>query len=292
VKWAGGKRKLAPLLIETFPEDFDPEKNRYFEPFIGGGALMFALGNPEGKLNIPGNNLFINDLNPELTNTYEVIRDNVSGLIKELEQLSKKINEKTFYEIRATVPRSKVARAARFIYLNKTCFNGLWRVNSKGDFNVPFGKSKNPALYIEENLRACSKRLKGSTITNESFEKAVAKARKGDLVYFDPPYIPLSASASFAAYAKEGFDLSHQELLSETIQKLSKKGVSVLLSNSDTPMTRKIFRNTLTLRKVLMTRSISSSGATRNPVFEVLGMNYSHLRGSAMGELDLISRPN
>lgn len=292
VKWAGGKRKLAPLLIETFPEDFDPEKNRYFEPFIGGGALMFALGNPEGKLNIPGKNLFINDLNPELTNTYEVIRDNVSALIKELEELSKRINEKTFYEIRATVPRSKVDRAARFIYLNKTCFNGLWRVNSKGEFNVPFGKFKNPSLYNEENLRACSKRLKGATITNESFEKSVAKARKGDLVYFDPPYIPLSASASFAAYAKEGFDLSDQELLSETIQKLSKKGVSVLLSNSDTPMTRKIFRKTLTLRKVLMTRTISSSGATRNPVFEVLGMNYSHLRGSAMGELDLISRPN
>ncbi len=292
VKWAGGKRKLAPLLIDAFPEEFNPEKNRYFEPFIGGGALMFALGNPEGELNIPGKNLFINDLNPELTNTYEVIRDNVSALVKELEILSKRINEKTFYEIRAAVPRSKVARAARFIYLNKTCFNGLWRVNSKGEFNVPFGKSKNPTLFIEENLRACSKRLKGSIITNESFDKAVAKARKGDLVYFDPPYIPLSASASFAAYAKEGFDLSDQELLSKTIQKLSKKGVFVVLSNSDTPMTRKIFRKSLTLRKVLMSRSISSSGTTRKPVYEVLGMNYSHLRGSAMGELDLISRPN
>ena len=292
VKWAGGKRKLAPLLIETFPEDFDPEKHRYFEPFIGGGALMFALGNPESPLNIPGKNLFINDLNPELTNTYEVIRDNVSALIKELELLTKRINEKTFYEIRAAVPRGKVARAARFIYLNKTCFNGLWRVNSKGEFNVPFGKSKNPSLFVEENLRACSKRLKGCTITNTSFEKAVAKARKGDLVYFDPPYIPLSASASFAAYAKEGFNLADQELLAETIQKLSAKGIFVLLSNSDTPMTRKIFRKTLTLRKVLMSRSISSSGSTRKPVFEVLGMNYSHLRGSAMGELDLISRPN
>ncbi len=292
VKWAGGKRKLAPLLIETFPEDFDPEKHRYFEPFIGGGALMFALGNPEGKIVIPGKNLYINDLNPELTNTYEVIRDSVSALVKELEKLSTKINEKTFYEIRQTVPRGKVARAARFIYLNKTCFNGLWRVNSKGEFNVPFGKSKNPSLFIEENLRACSRRLKGSVITNESFEKAVSKARKGDLVYFDPPYIPLSASASFAAYAKEGFDLSDQESLSKTIEKLTSKGVFVLLSNSDTPMTRKIFRKTLTLRKVLMSRSISSSGSTRKPVYEVLGMNYSHLRGSAMGELDLISRPN
>lgn len=292
VKWAGGKRKLAPLLIETFPEEFDPIKHRYFEPFIGGGALMFALGNPDNQLTIPGENLFINDMNPELTNTYEVIRDNVSGLIKELEILSKKINEKTFYEIRSNVPRGKIARAARFIYLNKTCFNGLWRVNSKGEFNVPFGKSKNPTLFVEENLRACSKRLKGSTITNVGFEKAVSKARRGDLVYFDPPYIPLSASASFSSYAKEGFNLSDQELLAETILKLNSKGVFVLLSNSDTPLTRRIFKKTVTLRKVLMSRSISSSGATRKPVFEVLGMNYSHLRGSAMGELDLISRPN
>ncbi len=292
VKWAGGKRKLAPLLIETFPENFDPSKHRYFEPFIGGGALMFALGQPGSKLIVPGKSLFINDMNPELTNTYEVIRDNVTALIKELELLSKKINQKTFYEIRSTVPRSKVARAARFIYLNKTCYNGLWRVNSKGEFNVPFGKSKNPSLFVEENLRACSKRLKGSTITNESFEKAVSKARKGDLVYFDPPYIPLSASASFSAYAKEGFGINEQELLAETIGKLNAKGVYVLLSNSDTPMTRKIFRKSLTLRKVLMSRSISSSGSTRKPVYEVLGMNYSHLRGSAMGDLDLVSRPN
>jgi DNA adenine methylase len=292
VKWAGGKRKLAPLLIETFPDEFDPERHRYFEPFIGGGALMFALGNPRSEVQIPGRNLFINDMNPELTNTYEVIRDNVALLIKALEILSKRINEKTFYEIRASVPRGKVARAARFIYLNKTCFNGLWRVNSKGEFNVPFGKSKNPSLFDENNLRACSKRLKGSTITNLSFEKAIAKAKSGDLVYFDPPYIPLSASASFSAYAKEGFGLKDQELLAETIIKLNSKGVFVLLSNSDTPMTRKIFKKSLSLRKVLMSRSISSSGSTRKPVFEILGMNYSHLRGSAMGNLDLISRPN
>jgi len=292
VKWAGGKRKLAPLLIETFPKDFDPEKHRYFEPFIGGGALMFALGNPENSLNIPGKNLFINDLNPELTNTYEVIRDNVTALIKELEFMSKKVNEDKFYEIRAAKPRGKVARAARFIYLNKTCYNGLWRVNSKGEFNVPFGKQKKPSIFDEENLRACSKRLKGCTITNKSFEKAVAGARKGDLVYFDPPYIPLSATASFAAYAKEGFNFSHHELLARIVQELSAKDVYVLLSNSDTPMTRNIFRRSLTLRKVLMSRSISASGSKRTPVFEVLGMNYNHARGSAMGRLDLISKPN
>jgi DNA adenine methylase len=292
VKWAGGKRKLAPLLIETFPEGFDPLRHRYFEPFIGGGALMFALGDETKDFFIPGKNLFINDVNPELVNAYEVIRDNVNQLIKSLDVLSKKINEKSFYEIRATVPRGKVARAARFIYLNKTCFNGLWRVNSSGEFNVPFGKSKSPSLYNVDNLRACSKRLKGATITNLDFDKAVANAKKGDLVYLDPPYIPLTSSASFSAYAKEGFGLSDHEQLAETIQKLSDKNVYVLLSNSDTPLTRKTFKKVLTLRKVLMARSISSSGSTRKPVYEVLGMNYAHLKGSAMGNLDLISRPN
>jgi DNA adenine methylase len=168
----------------------------------------------------------------------------------------------------------------------------LWRVNSNGDFNVPFGKSKNPSLYDEANLRACSKRLKGATITNLQFDKAIAKARKGDLVYFDPPYIPLTPSASFSAYAKEGFGQNEHELLAQTIQKLNEKDVYVLLSNSDTPLTRKIFRKVITLRKVLMARSISSSGSTRKPVYELLGMNYAHLRGSAMGNLDLISRPN
>lgn len=292
VKWAGGKRKLAQLLIESFPKKFDPKKNRYFEPFIGGGALMFALGDSSKKFFIPGNRIFINDSNPELTNTYEVVRDYPKKLIAELDKLSNRINEKDYYKIRESNPRGKVNRAARLIYLNKTCFNGLWRVNSLGKFNVPYGKSKNPKLYDEKNLLECSRRLQGSTITNVSFERAVSRAREGDLVYFDPPYIPLSPSASFSSYSKEGFGMMEQELLAETIDKLNSKGVYVLLSNSDTPMTRKVFGKVLTLRKILMSRSISSSGANRKPVYEVLGVNYKQLGGTAMGELDLISMPH
>jgi DNA adenine methylase len=291
IKWAGGKRKLAPFLIDAFPADFNPQKNSYFEPFLGGGALAFKLGNPTAEYFLQGDKLILNDMNPELVATYEVIRDNVSGLIRVLSQLQEKINEKTFYEIRASQPRSKVARAARFIYLNKTCFNGLWRVNSKGEFNVPFGKSKNPSLFSEENLRACSKRLKGSTITNISFEKSVKKAKKGDLVYFDPPYIPLTPSASFSAYAKEGFGKLEHELLAKTILDLTKRGVYVLLSNSDTELTRKIFQENLILRRLLMARSISSSGSTRKPVFEIIGMNYTNPRGAILGQLELISKP-
>lgn len=292
VKWAGGKRKLAPLLIESFPEEFNPQKHRYFEPFIGGGALMFALGTTNSAVHVKGEKVFINDMNPELTNAYEVVRDNVSALIKELKELSKKINKETFYKLRAEVPRGKVVRAARFIYLNKTCFNGLWRVNSKGEFNVPYGKFRNPSLFDEENIRSCSDRLKNSVITNTNFDRAVSRARKGDLVYFDPPYIPLSDSASFSAYAKEGFGRDQQELLASTILKLTHKGVFVLLSNSDTPLTRIIFREVLTMRRILMQRTISSSGSSRAPVYEILGMNYVPPKKSSIGKLDLVSTPN
>jgi DNA adenine methylase len=140
-------------------------------------------------------------------------------------------------------------------------------------------------------LRACSKRLKGSTITNISFEKSVKKAKKGDLVYFDPPYIPLTPSASFSAYAKEGFGKLEHELLAKTILDLTKRGVYVLLSNSDTELTRKIFQENLILRRLLMARSISSSGSTRKPVFEIIGMNYTNPRGAILGQLELISKP-
>ena len=291
LRWAGGKRRLASTLIETFPAKFDPLKHKFFEPFVGGGALSFALGDPSINSFVSGHMLVINDANPELVNTYKVVRDSVDLLIAELKKLSKKVNSKNYYEIRSNVPVSKIARAARFIYLNKTCYNGLWRVNSKGEFNVPFDKSSSSNLFNEDVLRACSARLKGATITNVSFEKSVAGAKKGDLVYFDPPYLPLTPTASFAAYAKEGFTQDDHELLASTIDKLTRKGVYVLMSNSDTPLTRKIFREHLTLRRLLMRRTMSATGHTRHSVYEILGMNYKHLHGSAMGALELVSRP-
>jgi DNA adenine methylase len=291
LRWAGGKRRLANTLIETLPADFDPLKHKFFEPFVGGGALTFALGNPEADTFVSGDMLVINDMNPELINTYKVVRDSVDKLIDELIKLSKKVNTKNYYEIRSNIPVGKIPRAARFIYLNKTCYNGLWRVNSKGEFNVPFDKSSSKNLFNEDVLRACSKRLKGAKITNVSFHESVAGAKKGDLVYFDPPYIPLTPTASFAAYAKEGFTQDDHELLALTIHELTRKGVYVLLSNSDTPLTRKIFREHLTLRRLLMRRTMSAAGHSRHSVYEILGMNYKHLHGSAMGKLELVSRP-
>jgi DNA adenine methylase len=292
LRWAGGKRRLASTLIETFPFEFDPLKHRFFEPFVGGGALTFALGDSKSNQFIDGAMISINDMNPELINTYRVVRDSVDSLISELEILKKKVNRKNYYLIRSNIPRGKVQRAARFIYLNKTCYNGLWRVNSKGEFNVPFDSTSSSNIFNENALRRCSERLKGATITNLRFQESVKGAKKGDLVYFDPPYIPLTATASFSAYAKEGFTQVDHEMLAATIDKLSRKGVYVLMSNSDTKLTRKIFREHLILRRLLMRRTMSADGQKRDSVYEILGMNYQHLHGSAMGNLELVSRPS
>lgn len=291
LRWAGGKRKLTNLLIQAFPSDFDPNLNNYFEPFIGGGALMFATGNKNSKLYIPGKNVLINDSNPDLTITYRVIKNQLPELIEELEKLSRNLSKEEYERIRSSSPTSNVPRAARFIYLNKTCFNGLWRVNSSGQFNVPWGKLKNPLIFDPLNLEACRKRLIGSKITTGGFSEALQSATNNDLVYLDPPYLPLSASSSFSQYAKDDFDVYDHEELAETIVGLTRKGVRVILSNSDTPETRRIFGKTLTLRQIKVSRSISAAGNARTPVNEVLGTNYKIEKGTDISKLKVISRP-
>lgn len=274
LKWAGGKRRLTHLLITAFPEDFDPKKNRFFEPFLGGGALTFALGNRQSDVYVPGRNLHLNDANPDLVNAYKIIRDDVEALVSELKKFEKLNDADSFYAIRATSYTDKIQQAARFIYLNKTCFNGLWRVNSKGEFNVPFGRYKNPNILDKPNLELCSDRLQKAKISHSNFTKAVAKASEGDVVYFDPPYIPLTKTAAFSQYAKEDFGVKDQELLAHTVGELTSKGVRVLLSNSDTPLTRQIFGKQLKLRQVLVARTISANASTRKSVHEVIGTNY------------------
>lgn len=274
LKWAGGKRKLTNLLISAFPDDFDARRNKFFEPFLGGGALTFALGNPNGEIYVPGKNLFINDSNPDLVNTYKVIRDDVESLIKELRKFEKLNNSESFYQIRSMNYEDEIQKAARFIYLNKTCFNGLWRVNSKGLFNVPYGRYINPNILDITNLKLCSTRLQSAKISHSSFNKAVAKASKGDVVYFDPPYIPLTKTAAFSQYAKEDFGIADQKLLAETIADLTSRGVRVILSNSDTPLTREIFGKYLKLRQILVARTISARASNRKSVHEVIGVNY------------------
>jgi DNA adenine methylase len=210
-------------------------------------------------------------------------------LIKELRKYQKLNDSESFYEIRAARYENEVRRAARFIYLNKTCFNGLWRVNSSGAFNVPFGRYKNPNILDEENLLLCSSRLKNAKISLSPFSKAVMSARKGDLVYFDPPYIPLTKTAAFSQYAKEDFGLKDQEELASVIKVLTAKGVRVILSNSDTKLTREIFGKYLRLRQILVARTISAKATTRQSVNEVIGTNYAIPTSSSLNNYKLLN---
>jgi DNA adenine methylase len=311
LKWAGGKRKITSLLSESFPPEFHLNKGNYFEPFVGGGALALSLGNQRLEDGVTGTRININDMNPDLVKTYRVIRDSLPDLIHKLDSISSEFlglgmpAEKTdepgeenpehpksradyFYEMRAHEPTSDIETAARLIFLNKTCFNGLWRVNSKGKFNVPYGHHKNPSLYDLANLKECSRRLQGAEITHLEFHEVVSSAKQYDLVYFDPPYIPLNPTSSFSQYSKNDFGLDDQEKLAKTIQDLTDRGVFVILSNSDTPQTREVFSGAVSLRRLLMSRFISASASKRNAVYEVIGTNFEAPKGSPLSELELI----
>lgn len=275
LKWAGGKRKLASLIIEAFPSNYDSKTGKFYEPFVGGGALTFALGNRNSDLYLPGKQVHISDMNPDLINTYKILRDDIDSLIVELKKFEKLNDPDSFYKIRAAQYEDDVKSAARFIYLNKTCFNGLWRVNGSGAFNVPFGRYKNPNILDRENLYLCHERLQGARISLGSFEDISLKPVKGDVVYFDPPYIPLTKTAAFSQYAKENFGLPDQEILNKTIRSLTRRGVKVIMSNSDTRLTRDIFGDSLTLRQISVARTISAKATTRKAVHEVIGTNYN-----------------
>jgi DNA adenine methylase len=289
LRWAGGKRKLAALIVESFPASFSFDDGRFFEPFVGGGALSLYLGDPRSDRFVPGKNLYINDLNPDLIITYTAIRDNLELLLKKLELLSKDLSREAFEKVRASRPNHEVDIAARFIYLNKTCFNGLWRVNGKGEFNVPWGQLKNPLIYDRENLVLVSDRLQKSKISNNAFATALVHARKGDLVYFDPPYIPLNATSSFSKYAKEDFGILDQFALAGVIDGLTSAGVHVVLSNSDTPLTRKIFGDSLNLHQISVNRSISANSSSRGSVKEVIGVNFKLHNSSHLKQLKVVS---
>jgi DNA adenine methylase len=280
LRWAGGKRRLLATILPTFP-DFDPKKNRFYEPFVGGGAVMLALGDPDHPTHVPGRRLVINDINPDLVATYTVIRDRVDELVEALRILGKDTSKDAFEKVKRSRPAGDVDVASRFIYLNKTCFNGLWRVNGRGEFNVPWGKLKNPQVLDEPLLRACAARLSGAAIRCGTAVSAVSDAKAGDLVYLDPPYIPLSASSSFSKYAKDDFGLLDQYQLAGLIQGLTDRGVRVVLSNSDTPMTRQVYGPVLNLWQLSVHRSISAASASRGRVEEVLGFNYTPVRNTA-----------
>lgn len=273
VKWAGGKRQLMAEIVKYKPKTY----KKFIEPFVGGGSVFMELQN---------NKTVINDFNSELINTYIVIRDNVDGLIQELEKHKKNDSKEYFYELRAwdrdgtLEKKSNVERASRFIYLNKTCFNGLFRVNSQGQFNVPYGNYKNPNIVNKEVLIADSKFLNksGIKILNGDFEEATKTARKGDFVYFDPPYAPLvEDSQSFVGYTLNGFDYKEQVRLRDLFVELDKKGCFVMLSNSSSKLIHDLYsdykENTIIIGA---NRNINSKASGRGKVDEVLVMNYNY----------------
>lgn len=264
VKWVGGKRQLMFELIKNMPKSY----NRYFEPFIGGGALFFEL-QPEQA--------YISDMNEELINLYQVVRDNVDELIIDLKKHD--ISKEYFMEIR-NIDRtedyenwSSIQKASRFIYLNRTCFNGMYRVNSKGEFNVPFGHYKNPRIVDENNLTNCSNLLQRTEIRHADFSEILTKVQEGDFVYFDPPYVPLSETSSFTSYTKDGFDIDMQFKLRDVCDELDNKGVKFMLSNSDTKLVNELYVN-YEIKKVFASRQINANADGRGKITEVLVRNY------------------
>jgi DNA adenine methylase len=273
LRWAGGKRQLLPVIHASLPKDFSPTEHRFFEPFLGGGAMMFSLHNLFGNPPSQGR-IIVNDINPDLVNVYLTLKNDCESLVMLLRELSQKKSEKSYYKIRSWAPQLPVERAARMIYLNRTCFNGLYRVNRSGDFNVPWGKLKNPKICDAELLHAVSEWLRTVEIRNSGFAASVEDAREGDLVYLDPPYLPLSPTSKFSRYSVDDFLALDHYALAGVIQGLSARGVRVVLSNSNTPLTVAIYRSVVNLRKLNVTRSISAKTSSRGTVEEVLGLNY------------------
>ncbi|HIK07577.1 MAG TPA: DNA adenine methylase [Trichormus sp. M33_DOE_039] len=269
LKWAGGKRQLVPLILGNYlPKNYSHQV--YYEPFVGGGAILFSL-QPKKAV--------INDSNSELINCYKVIRDSVDDLIENLK--SHKNNEDYYYAIRdwdrakSFQNRTPIERASRIIFLNKTCYNGLFRVNSQGQFNVPFGKYKNPNILDVAVLKAVSKYLKENEITilNLDFQDALKDSKKGDFIYLDPPYDPISETASFTGYDVNGFNKNEQIRLKETFDNLNIRGCKVLLSNAYTDFIRDLYKD-YKQAKVSAIRAINSNAKKRGKVDEILVKNY------------------
>lgn len=272
VKWVGGKRQLLKQfrLMNLYPpEEFDVKKARYFEPFVGGGAVFFDLL-PEKS--------FLSDLNSELVTTYNIIKNNVEELIVTLKQY--KYEKEFFLKVRAMDQKrlQEVEVASRFIYLNRTCFNGMYRVNSKGEFNVPFGKYSNPLICDEQNLRRVSRELKNVEVKCQDYKAIIDIPKKGDFVYFDPPYYPMNSTSFFTSYTKEAFLDKEQIELRDAYLALHERGCFVMLSNSDTPFINKIYSDIekygIKISKILAGRAINSKASGRGKITEILVTNY------------------
>ncbi len=263
VKWAGGKRQLLDELTKDLPEFVN-----YHEPFLGGGAFFFRL---EAEEKIA--KAYLSDLNEELINAYSVVKNDVFELMSELSLPKYANNETIFYKIRASKAMNNVERAARFIYLNKTAFNGLYRVNSKGEFNVPFGRYENPKILDSQNLILAHRALQKDELYCGDFSVVLKNARKGDLVYFDPPYVPISRTSNFTDYTRGGFSETEQERLMKTYKTLDSRGCYVLLSNSYSDLISDLYSE-YTPEVVYAIRAINCKGDKRGKIKELIVRNW------------------
>ncbi|MCH2402696.1 MAG: DNA adenine methylase [Candidatus Nitrosopelagicus sp.] len=271
VKWAGGKRQLLPELVRNYPEKFDT----YFEPFLGGGAVMFNLLSKHPNLKC-----HVSDLNSNLILAYVAIRDKVTELIDSLENHAKKYqnnHSQYYYRIRESEPTSQIEQVSKLIFLNKTCFNGLYRVNSKGKFNVPLGKYTNPNIINRENLLTVSRILQSSNIEFfcRDFEAILHDTKKGDFVYLDPPYQPVSKTANFTSYTTRNFTDDDLERLATIAEKLHFKGCKILISNSKSKKVQNSFSSSVwKMKEIHVNRAINSNSKKRTGHSEILIKNY------------------
>lgn len=271
LKWAGGKRQLLEDITALFPKDY--EDRSFHEPMFGGGAVTFHLKPKNGT---------INDVNFRIMRFYEVVKNRPEELIEENKTHGYGNNEDDYYEARKEFNNpargeelDKLREASLLLYLNRTCFNGLYRENSNGEFNVPFGDYSNPDWVRESQIRNCSEVLQNLEILNEDFEYILDKAKAEDLVYFDPPYQPVSETADFTEYSKEGFDFDEQKRLRDTCKNLNERGVFFVLSNSWAKPVRELYEEVeeFEINRVSANRDISSKAETRGPVYEILVTN-------------------
>ena len=271
LKWVGGKRQLLKDIVPMIPSDF----STYVEPFFGGGAVMFEI-QPKKAI--------INDYNSELINVYNTVKNNPEELIEILKKHQENNSSEYFYSIRE-LDRvdeqysllTNTEKAARIIYLNKTCYNGLFRVNSSGQFNSPYGKYKKPNIVNEDVVRTMSKYFNTNNVTvlNGDFKEALKGLRKGAFVYFDPPYMPISSSSSFTGYTEKGFNEEKQRELKNECDKLSAKGIKFLQSNSDCEFIRDLYKG-YSIKTIKAKRAINSKGSARGEINEVLIYNYEY----------------
>ncbi len=267
LKWVGGKGGLLAQLTPLLPPDV--RRRRYFEPFLGGGAMFFHVA--------PRKTATLGDMNRELVGTYQMLVADVESVLAELRRMAELHSKEFFYATRerwnSGEMRSRTERAATFIYFNRTCFNGLWRVNRDGKYNVPMGRYARPSIYMPERLRAAAAALANAQIRLSPYTQTVDDAREGDFVYFDPPYQPVSDTANFTGYNAEPFGEAEQRKLAALFARLSERGVLCMLSNSATPLIETLY-SSYTINYVQAARNVNSNSEKRGSVAEVVVRNY------------------